>query len=192
MGRPLTWTQGLVCLVVVGVLLLMGYSAICHWLVLNQLTSALSNMKQLHLATYQLALDGQTLEDKSLGWPGDTGGTFTNWAKQIVPDYLGTNDFCKLLSATGKPVPPGKVPVSLAECGILVYAVSTNSATNTVFLSTANFTNGPEGGSPPQPGAIPYGNHGFTVFRIAGDGAILRPRQASDLIAVGSYAPLLK
>ncbi|CAN5713817.1 hypothetical protein BH09VER1_BH09VER1_44610 [soil metagenome] len=40
--------------------------------------SVLADMKQLHLATMQMVLDGTTTGDTNSGWPGDTGGTFTN------------------------------------------------------------------------------------------------------------------
>lgn len=102
-----TWIEALVCLAVIGILLALALPSIgSGGLKRGQMTQTLSNTKQLHLATQQMALDGETTVDKTLGWPGDTGGTFSNWAQKLVPAYLTTNDFCKLLSAPGIVVNP--------------------------------------------------------------------------------------
>jgi type II secretory pathway pseudopilin PulG len=183
----------LVCLFIAGVLfLLILPSPGGHGLTRGQMTQTLSNMKQLSLASQQMALDGDTTGNTNLGLPGDIGGTFTNWARQLVPAYLSTNDFCKLLSAAGKVVPPGKIPQSMSNCAVLVYAVSTNSPETAVFLTSANFTNTPQGGGPLNKSAKPYGDKGFVVFRRGGDGAILLPKQVTATNFIGSYAPLLK
>ena len=110
----------------------------------------------------------------------------------VVPSYLSTNDFCKLLSAPGKVVPPGKIPYSTFDSGVLVYAVSTNSPDTAVFLTSANFTNTPHGGTPLDKKALPYGNKGFGVFRKGGDGAILPPRQVGKTNLIGTYVPLCR
>lgn len=156
------------------------------------MTQTLSNMKQLHLATQSMELDGITTGNTNFGWPGDTGGTFTNWSRLIVPAYLGTNDFCKLLSAPGVVVPVGKMPTSMSQGAVLVYAVSGSSSGGAVFLTTANFTNGPQGGKPLKESAKPYGDKGLVVFRKGGDGTILLKNQATNTNLVGEYAPLLK
>jgi len=152
----------------------------------------LSNMKQLHLATQQMALDSETTGDTNLGWPGDTGGTFTNWAHNLTAGgYLSTNDLCKLLSGPGRITPPGTLPRSNNNA-TLVYNVSSNSVSNTVFLTSANFTNTPTGGVRPLPNAKPYGDRGFAILRKAGDGAILQPKQAGQTNLVGSFVPLCR
>jgi type II secretory pathway pseudopilin PulG len=159
-----------------------------------KMVQVLSNAKQLYLATQQMALDGQMTGETNLGWPGDIGGTFTNWAHQLVAgSYLTTNDFLKLMSAPGVVPPPGRMP-EMKECALLVYAVSTNSPGNTVFLTSANFTNSPSGGMPPAKKAKPYGDKGFVVFRVGGDGAVLQPRQtgAAYTNIIGGYAPLCR
>lgn len=152
----------------------------------------LSNMRQLQIATQQMAEDGIAQEDRAVGWPGDTGGTFTNWAGALVPGYLSTNGFCKLLSAPGKIVPPGKVPESMRESALLVYAVRSNSAATTVFLTSANFTNTVSGGTPLQKKARPLGNTAFLVLRKGGDGAILSRKQTGQTNLIGTCAPLLR
>jgi type II secretory pathway pseudopilin PulG len=192
----LTWVEVLVATAVFGVLFLLVlpsnvFSGGC--IVKGQETQTLSNMKQLHLATQSMALDYGTTRDKIIrGWPGDTGGSFTNWAHQVVPSYLNTNDFCKLLSAPEKTVPTAKLPASMSESAVLVYAVGESTPGDAVFLTTANFTNGPHGGAPLQKSAKPYGAKSFVVFRKGGDGAILKPNQATNANLIGAYAPLCK
>lgn len=163
-----------------------------NWLRMNQMTSTLSNMKQLHLATESMAQDGVATEDRALGWPGDTGGTYSHWAQQVVPAYWGTNDFCKLLSGPGVTVPAGKIPKAMSSCAVRVYAVSSNSPSSAVFLTTANFTNTPQGGEPLLESTMPYGSKGFVVFRKGGDGAILLTKQVGNTNLIGSYVPMLK
>lgn len=156
-------------------------------------SQVLSNAKQLHLATQQMALDGITTGDTNLSWPGDL-GTFSKWAHQLInEDYLTTNDFRKLMSAPGVVPPEGVIP-NMSECGLLIYAVSTNSPDSAVFATSANFTNTPEGGLPPGRKAKPYGDRGFVVFRKGGDGAILRSKQtgAKYTNIIGAYAPLCR
>lgn len=152
----------------------------------------INNAKQLHLATQQMVLDGVTTGNSNLNWPGDTGGTFTNWSHQLVSNgYLRTNDFLKLMSAPGVVPPAGKMP-KMEECALLLYAVSTDSVDSTVFTTSANFTNTPTGGSPPGKRSKPYGDKGFVIFRKAGDGAILRARDAGKTNVIGKYAPLCR
>lgn len=190
-----TWIEFLVCLVVIGVLIaltLPGTSG--SGLSGGRMTQSLSNMKQLQLATQQMALDGQTTGNKNLGWPGDTGSSFARWTTVLVQEnYLSKQDLAKLLSAPGIVVSPDNIP-TVNTTAVLVYAVSAKSPENTVFLSTANFTNTPTGGVPPVKSAKPYGEKGFIVFRKGGDGAILRPRQTGPQYTniIGAAAPLCR
>ena len=152
----------------------------------------LSNMKQLHLTAQQMVLDGETTGNTNLGWPGDTGGTFSNWAAQIVKGgYLTTNDLCKMLSAAGCLVPPGKIP-PMNETAVRVYAVTKNSPASAVFLTSENFTNTPTGGEALSPSAKPFGNRAFVAFRKGGDGGVYRPKQIGNTNLIGSYVPLCR
>jgi type II secretory pathway pseudopilin PulG len=156
-------------------------------------TQMLSNMKRLHLATQLMALDSTTTGDTNLGWPGDMGGSFSHWANALVKsNYLSAGDLCKLLSAPGKIAKPApRAPVANTNA-VLVYAVREESASESVFLTSANFTNTPTGGTALETSAKPFGNGGFVVFRKAGDGAILMAKQVGQTNVIGGYVPLLR
>lgn len=188
-----TWTELLVIVAVVTVLFFLALPKLVTGgnMVKGQMTQTLSNMRQLQLATQTMALDGETQKNPALGWPGDIGGTFTNWARQLVPAYLATNDFCKLSSAPGVRVPNGAIPGG-DRVAFRVYAVDKSSSDATVFLTSANFTNTLSGGTPLDPKAKPYGDKGFVVFRRGGDGAILLKKQATNTNLIGDYAPLCR
>jgi len=179
-------------LVIIFIVLVLATLALPHrreGLFKSPLTQALSNMKQLYLVAQRMAMDGEAAEDTNLAWPGDLGGSFSNWVKQAVPAYLATNDFDKLFSAPEKAARPGTLPFANTN-GILMYAVSSNSADSTVIFTTANFTNTPEGGLRPSGWGIPFGTRNFVVFRKGGDGAVLLAKQAGNTNVVGIFAPL--
>lgn len=184
-----TVLEAVITLVLIAVLIALTFPAMerPHG---SRMIQSLSNLKQLHLATQQMALDGTTTGDTNIGWPGDMGGSFAHWAQTLVAsNYLATNDLVKLLSGPGKTLPLNKIPLTNNNAA-LVYAVKEESEGNVVFLSSGNFTNTPTGGNSLEANAQPYGNKGFVVFRKAGDGAILLPRQTGDTNIIGGYAPL--
>lgn len=190
-----TWIELLVCLVVIATLIALALPATSGGgLRRGTMTRSLSNMKQLHLATQQMAMDGITTGQTNLGWPGDTGSSFARWTASLVQgEYLSKQDLAKLLSAPGIIVSPEKIP-TVNTTAVLVYAVSTNSPNDALFLSTANFTNTPTGGVPPLKSAKSFGNKGFAIFKKAGDGAILQSRQTGPQYTnvIGSFVPLCR
>ncbi|CAN5332376.1 hypothetical protein BH09VER1_BH09VER1_49480 [soil metagenome] len=152
---------------------------------------SLSQMKQLHLATQQMALDGSCSNIPVLGWPGDTGGTFAAWANNLVQGgYLGTNDLVNLLRAFRKPIPLDRIP-TVNTNGLLVYAVSSNSPSSAVFLTSENFTYTSTGGTL-VPSHARFAPIRFAVFRKGGDGELLPRSAVGDSNAVGAYAPLCR
>jgi len=187
-----SWLELLICIAVIAVLISLALPAMPGGLTKGTMTQTLSNMKQLHLATQQMALDRATTTNTNIGWPGDIGGTFSNWAGQLVREgYLTTNDLCKLLSAPGIVVPPGRIPATNSTA-LRVYSVTANSGDFTVFLTSANFTNTPSGGEALQSSAKPYGTKGFAVFRKGGDGTILQARQIGKTNIIGTFAPMCR
>lgn len=158
----------------------------------TQMLQCLSNMKQLHLATLSMALDSATTGNTNVGWPGDTGGTFSYWSVSLVKNgYLRQDDLCKLLSGPGKLVPTNSVPLVNTNA-ILVYAVREDSPNETTFLTSGNFTNTPTGGLPLSGDAKPFGNKGFYIFKKYGDGALLSPGAIGKTNQVGLFVPLCR
>ncbi len=186
----ITFVEVIICLLVLAVLASLALPSMPGGLKRGQMTQTLSNMKQLHLATEQMALDRATTGDTNVGWPGDIGGTFSHWTTALVTNgYLTTNDLCKMLSAPGIVVPLGKIP-NENNTALRVYAVKATSASKAVFLTSANFTNTPAGGQPLQSSAKPYGTKGFIVLRKGGDGSILQARQVGTTNIIGEFAPI--
>lgn len=188
-----TWIEALVGLAICAVLGMFAMNALARYGGCGRTSGfVLSSLKQLHSASQAMVHDGEVRTNVALGWPGDVRGTYKGWAESLVPAYLSTNDFCKLISAPGKIVNPGKFPSFMRESGVLVYGVTKQSPGETVFLSTANFTNSPNGGLRLDSKAKPFGNAYFIVIRKAGDGGFLWPRDIGKPNAVGFYAPLLE
>jgi prepilin-type N-terminal cleavage/methylation domain-containing protein len=183
-----TLIELLVVISIIGILAALALPALFGALAKGQMTQTLSNMKQLHLATQQMALDGLTTGDATLSWPGDAATpNWAAWATNLVPSYLGTNDFNKLLSAAGLLRPSATAVATKNPTAINPYQVGENSSGDTVFLSSANWTNG----SPLTSASRPYGDKGFIVFRKAGDGAILVPKQYNNTNVIGVVTNML-
>lgn len=153
----------------------------------GQMTQMLSNMRQLQYATLAAVLDGTG--NSELKWPGNSGGTLSDWAALVVPDYLGTNDFCKLLSGPRIPVPSDKLPTANTNA-VLVYAVLESSSSNSVHFTSANFTNTADGGLPPKKDSRPFQRDGFIVLRKDGTGDVMKDSAAGDTNKVGTFVPL--
>ncbi len=186
-----TWVEVIVGLAILAILAALALSAILGTTgKTSQRLLALSNMKQLHLATQQMALDGETIVDKRLCWPGDNGGSMALWATALVPAYMTTNDFAKLLSVQGRILPLGQLPLVNTN-GIVVYAVKKNSDYPAVFLSSANLTGGPQGWKFDENSGL-LQNKSCVVFRKGGDGAVLLPKQVVNTKVVGAWVPLCK
>ena len=183
-----TLIELLVVISIIAILASLALPAITGALARGQMTQTLSNMKQLHLVTQQMALDSTTTGDTNVGWPGDIGATpnWAGWATNVVNGYMSTNDFAKMVSAPGIVAPPNTSPSAFAAGvtrAIVLYPVRETNDTSTVLFTSSNFTNTDTGGTRPSASAKPYGDKGFVVFRKGGDGAILQARQTGSTFA---------
>jgi prepilin-type N-terminal cleavage/methylation domain-containing protein len=194
--RSLAFTliELLVVISIIAILASLALPAITGALARGQMTQTLSNMKQLHLVSQQMALDATTTGDTNVGWPGDM-GSWARWSSNIVGGYMTTNDFLKMLAAPGITPPPNQSPVGLAPGvaqgrAILLYPVGETNDSSYVLFTTSNFTNSAQGGTRPLATALPYGEKGFVVFRKGGDGAVLQARQTGSTYTniIGGFA----
>jgi prepilin-type N-terminal cleavage/methylation domain-containing protein len=189
-----TLIELLVVISIIAILASLALPAITGALARGQMTQTMSNMKQLHLVTQQMALDSSVAGDINIGWPGDmpTPG-WDKWATNLVPGYMTTNDFAKMVSAPGITAPLNTAPTGLTAGtksgrAIILYNVSDTNDSSTVLFSSSNFTNNANGGTAPLKTALPYGDKGFVVFRKGGDGSILQSRQAGLTNIVGQFS----
>lgn len=178
----MTLLEFLVVLAVVGVLVifLIPCMATSASLRRGQMMQTLSNMKQLHLSTQQMALERST--NGMLGeviCPKGLPITFAQWTNQLVGGgYLDAGDVAKMLATPG------------AAVGINAFAVRMRD-TNALFLATKNW----HGIASKQLSGLPYEAAGFVVFRTSGDGAVLTDRSINDTNTIGgggtfNYLPL--
>ncbi len=145
-------------------------------------TQALSNMRKLQQATQQMVMDERG------AWPGDGDGSLVQWSSKLVPEYLSTNDLCRLMSVNGRLLPMGRLPTKNTN-GVVVYAVKKDSLTNVVFLSTANINNTASGPIFDARLGL-FKNKEFAILHKGGDGAILLPKQITNAAIVGTFVPL--
>ena len=191
-NRGFTLLELLVVISIIVILASLVLPNILTALTKGQMSQTLSNERQLFLATQAMAVDGLTLGDPNLGWPGDTPSpSFSAWASALCSGYLSTNDFCKLCSAPGVIVPTDKLPTRATETAFKVYAVQDSSDGNTVFLTTRNATIQGTGTSTSltlDSSTKPYGKKGCVIMHRGGDGEILLPNQSKNSRAIGVLA----
>jgi hypothetical protein len=158
----------------------------------NEMTQTLSHMKQLHLATQQMALDARTTGDTNLPlWTcsGTTPLTLEQWTNALVKNgYLTETDLKKLLSQ--KEHRAFWSPRVITNV-MTVFAVTDDDPSNTLFLATGNW----QGLTNTALVSGAYPKTGFVVFQKGGDGAVLRTNQTTAINLIGSgglhnYRPL--
>lgn len=154
--------------------------------------AVLSQMKQLHLATQQMVLDGVTSGTPGSDWTSLKGKplTYEQWRSLLIDGhYLTPQDFTKLTTLTDR---GGWFGVNRAvPNAITVFAVCDDDPGTTLLFATKNW----HGLDAKSLSDAPYETRGFAVFRKTGDGAILQNSQCqkADLIGSGGkfhYLPL--
>ncbi|PTX97200.1 hypothetical protein DB345_08480 [Spartobacteria bacterium LR76] len=179
--RGITRVEILVVLLLIAVLVLLSTPSMPGGLKNDDRTLALSNMKQLHLATQQLALDGISTGDALPDWTCLKGKpiTYDEWRNYLVPNYLSSGDFAKLTSVTEDVFWKSHRDTTNA---LQVYAVDATDPDTTLLFATKNW----HGPSASQLSGQPFGKKCFLVFHKGGDGARLKPEDCQRMDLVGS------
>ncbi len=97
-GLILGYFSLLSTIVIIGILAALALPAIAGATQRAKATQELSHAKQIHLAIQQMALDGKTTGDKTLGYPADVGITTVSElkARLIKGGYLNQDDLKEL------------------------------------------------------------------------------------------------
>jgi hypothetical protein len=154
-------------------------------------TQALSNLRQLQLATCQMTLDLQG-DSNSPAWTSLKGKplTYEQWRSLLIAGkYFTPQDFTKLTTLTDRGGWFGGNRAVLNA--ITVYAVCKDDPDTTLLFATKNW----HGLDAKSLSGAPFETRGFAVFRKGGDGAILLNKQCQRADFVGSggkfnYLPL--
>ena len=186
-----TLIELLVVIAIIATLAAFAVPALTSALTRGQMTGTLNNMHQFHLAAAQMAIDGASNSDPTLGWPGDitSPGAITALSAYcdvlVRNNYLQGGDVRKILSAPGANCTftggtfdgaGTYTPITaLATPALKVFLVNGSNPSNTLFCETANYTYN----TPLAANGVPYSNKGFIVQRRGGDAALLRLGQAT-------------
>src|SRR3984893_16587040 len=93
-----TLIEMLVVIAIIATIAAFALPAITGALTRGQLTQAVSNARQVHLATFSMATDGTQTGDAKYGWPGDLAAAAAPNTITTVPQFvqrLVDNDFFK-------------------------------------------------------------------------------------------------
>jgi len=169
-----TLIELLVVISIIAILASLAVPAVTGALSRGQLTGSLNNARQLQLATQTMALDAFT-SGEGAGWPGDGDADWSTFCQNLTEGkYLTEADLRKIASAPGVQISPTEFPPS--KSGLQVYAVKENDPSDSIFVSTYNWTGFQELTSD----AVPFGDKGFVIFRKGGDGNVFQARQATS------------
>ena len=175
--RAFTLIELLVVISIIAILAALALPAITGGLTRGQASQTLSNARQIYISTFNMALDGTTTGDTNLGWPADSGGSWSTWASSLTGGgYLSTNDFAKMLSAPGVLRGTNIAVTAQTPSALNVFNVGEASPMQAVFITSANYTNG----TPLVASSKPFGDKAFVVFRKGGDGLVYQATQATN------------
>ena len=175
--RGFTLIELLVVISIIAILASLALPAITGALAKGQQAQAMSNATQIYKAQFRMITDGIPTGDTNLGWPADTGGTWSAWASALVGGgYLSTNDFNKMLSVPGLARPTNTAITASTPSAFNVFNVGDTNTQSTVFMTTANYTNG----QALSDSAKPFGDKGFIVLRKDASAQIYTKNQATN------------
>ena len=182
-----TLIELLVVISIIGVLASLAIPAVAGALTRGQLTQALNNARQLHLATTMECQDALTTGDTNLGWPGDLSSmsTVQDFATLLINGgYMHPKDAVKVFSVAG--ITPGtassnSVTITLANTGFNIYKIKDTDPSVAIFITTKNYTLG----QPLTKDTKPFGDVGFVTLRKGGDASVYKNAQSTNMALVG-------
>ena len=177
--RAFTLIELLVVISIIAILAALALPSITGALTRGQAAQTMSNARQLYVATFNMAADGQTTGDTNLVWPGDSASpSWSTWATGLTAGgYLSSNDFNKMLVAQGVTRPANTAVTAASPSALNVYQVKDSSPMQSIFITSANFVSP---GTALVSTALPFGNKAFVVFRRGGDGLVYQGSQATN------------
>lgn len=168
-----------------------------------QLTQAVSNARQIYLATFSMSTDGTQTGEAKYGWPGDLAAssdaavkitTVKDFVLRLVDnDYLKSGDL-KIFAASGVSpwngvynAPPDANSTGnfnpdfngTTNCAFKIYKVKESDGADSIFLATKNFSKTGNSSTAIDATKTPFGDKGFVIFHKGGDGTFYKRQQAA-------------
>lgn len=205
-----TLVEMLVVIAIIATIAAFALPAITGALTRGQLAQAVSNARQVHLATFAMTTDGTQTGDAKYAWPGDLAAStdttvqitnVSDFVTRLVDnDYLKAGDL-KVFAAPGitpwvgtytKPADAtskGSFSPQFSgttNCAFKIYKVTDKDPGNTIFLATKNFTYTSNAGTAVSSTVTPFGDKGFVIFHKGGDGTFYKKQQATNKSLLGN------